>query len=58
MIFAFLDGIILIYQLNSMKQIRRYQYHWNMITDLKTSKNENILLSSSIDHMINIWNLG
>ncbi len=58
MIFAFLDGIILIYQLNPMKQIRRYQYHWNMITDLKTSKNENILLSSSIDHMINIWNLG
>jgi WD40 repeat protein len=58
MIFAFLDGTILIYQLNPMKQIRRYQYHWNMITDLKTSKNENILLSSSIDHMINIWNLG
>jgi WD40 repeat protein len=41
-----------------MKQIRRYQYHWKMITDLKTNKNENILLSSSIDQMINIWNLG
>jgi WD40 repeat protein len=57
-IFAFLDGFLLIYQLNQMKQIRRYKNHWKMITDLKTSRNENYLLSSSIDHMINIWNLG
>jgi len=55
-IFAFLDGFISIYQLKQMKQIRRYQYHWKMITDLKTS--QNILLSSSIDHTINVWNLG
>lgn len=57
-IFAFIDGFILIYQLNQMKQIRQYQYHWKMITDLKTNKNETILLSSSIDHRINILNLG
>jgi WD40 repeat protein len=55
-IFAFLDGFISIYQLKQMKQIRRYQYHWKMITDLKTS--QNILLSSSIDHTIHVWNLG
>jgi WD40 repeat protein len=57
-IFGFIDGCILIYQLNQMKQIRRYQYHWKMITDLKSNKNENLFLSSSIDHMINIWNFG
>ncbi|CAF3769661.1 unnamed protein product [Adineta steineri] len=54
-VFAFIDGFVLIYQLNQMKQIRRYQYHWKMITDLKN--NQNILLSSSLDHRINIWNL-
>jgi WD40 repeat protein len=57
-IFAFIDGFILIYQLNQMKQIRRYHHHWKMITDLKFSKDQNILLSSSIDHRINIWNFG
>ncbi|CAF0891715.1 unnamed protein product [Rotaria sordida] len=56
-IFAFIDGFILIYQINQMKQIRRYHYHWKMITDLKNSKDQNLLLSSSIDHIINVWNL-
>jgi WD40 repeat protein len=57
-IFAFIDGLILIYQINQMKQIRRYQCHWKMITDLKNSQDQTLLLSSSIDHIINIWNLG
>lgn len=57
-IFAFIDGFMLIYQFNPLKQIRRYQSHWKMITDLKNSQDQNYLLSSSIDHLINIWNLG
>lgn len=57
-IFAFIDGLILIYEINQMKQIRRYKNHWKMITDLKNSKDENLLLSSSIDRIINIYNLG
>ncbi|CAF2848054.1 unnamed protein product [Rotaria sp. Silwood2] len=57
-IFAFIDGFILIYEINQMKHIRRYHYHWKIITDLENSKDQNLLLSSSIDHIINIWNLG
>ncbi|CAF3364498.1 unnamed protein product [Rotaria sp. Silwood1] len=56
-IFAFIDGFILIYQIHQMKPIRRYHYHWKMITDLENSKDQNLLLSSSIDHVINVWNL-
>ncbi|CAM4769649.1 unnamed protein product [Rotaria magnacalcarata] len=56
-IFAFIDGFILIYQINQMKQIRRCQHHWQMITDLVNSQDQNLLLSSSIDHTINVWNL-
>ncbi|CAF2606103.1 unnamed protein product [Rotaria sp. Silwood2] len=34
-IFAFIDGFILIYEINQMKHIRRYHYHWKIITDLE-----------------------
>lgn len=57
-IFAFTDGLILIYQIDQMKQMRRYQNHWKKITDLKNNKTETLLLSSSKDHIINVWNLG
>ena len=58
-ILAFLDGLILIYQLKQMKQIRRYQqYHWQTITDLKNSQDGKLLLSASLDQMIHVWNLG
>jgi len=57
-VFGFFDGLVLIYQFNQMQQIRRYDQHWQMITDLKVNFNENLLLSSSIDHSMNIWNIG
>ncbi|UJR27655.1 hypothetical protein I4U23_008936 [Adineta vaga] len=55
LIFALIDGVILIYQFEQMKRIRRYQCHWQLITDLRTT--QNFLLSSSMDHRINVWNL-
>lgn len=57
-ILGFIDGLILIYHINQMKQIRRYQHHWKMITDLAISQDQNLLFSCSTDHLINIWNLG
>lgn len=57
-VLAFLDGLILIYQLHQMKRIRRYQHHWQRITDLKNSEDEKLLLSASLDRTINVWNLG
>lgn len=55
-ILALIDGVILVYQFDEMKQVRRYQCHWKQITHLKTT--QTLLLSSSMDHRINIWNLG
>lgn len=56
LIFALIDGTIFIYQLNPLKQIRRYQCHWNTITDLKTTTK--LLLSSSLDRQLNVYSLG
>ncbi|CAF0766338.1 unnamed protein product [Adineta ricciae] len=55
LIFALIDGTMFIYQLNQMKQIRRYQCHWKTITDLKTTAN--LLLSSSLDRRLNVYSL-
>ncbi|CAF0801787.1 unnamed protein product [Adineta ricciae] len=55
LIFALIDGTMFIYQLNQMRQIRRYQCHWKTITDLKATTN--LLLSSSLDRRLNVYSL-
>jgi WD40 repeat protein len=57
-VLGFIDGLILLYNLNPMKQLRRYQSHWKTITGLQSSKQQNLLISSSLDRTINVWNLG
>jgi hypothetical protein len=57
-IFAFVDGSILIYRHHSMQQLRQYHVHWQKITGLILSHDQVHLLSSSLDRRINVWNLG
>ena len=58
LILACTNGLMVFYQRHSMAPVRRCQHHWNRITGLVHSKDKNLLLSSSMDHMINVWNLG
>ena len=58
LILTFDDGLLHIYQLPSMQQLRHYQKHWKPISSLVTSHEQKYLLTSSTDHRINIWNLG
>ncbi|CAF0910189.1 unnamed protein product [Didymodactylos carnosus] len=53
---GFQDGVIILWT-EAIKRLRYYHSHYKTITGLESSMKKDILISSSLDRIINVWNL-